>query len=353
LDEKRGPDAFDSRCTAAESGLEGAIERIHMFGLRKRVKGKADAAAGEPSPGAQQGVLVLISHTNKGKLLAEALNGLLHSALGLLPSQTRCSNVNEYWAAEGVNTQAHLREVNGAKLLIGLITPRSLSSGYVLFELGARLGAGLPMIPLLAGGSTNELRGPLSFLNAASGSEDADLHQLLRDVGQQLKMTVQSPGAYQEHLRSVKELAAALSAAVPEPQQRRPSSAGSTHDLRISFKIDGTPPSPQVIKVRANQPVTISCLECLLPDERRILTQECSLEGESIDLPLSRQCIDELYNAPRPAGSTYDGSVKFRVTASAGGKTRTYTFPACVGAVVDGGTVYRQAIGSKDFVVGA
>ena len=127
--------------------------------------------------------------------------------------------------------------------------------------------------------------------------------------------------------------------------------AGSTNDLRISFRIDGRPPSPQIIKVRANQPVTISRLECLLPDERRIVvSEECSLEGESIDVPLSRQCIDELYKAPRPDGSTYDGSVKFRVTAFAGGRTRIYTFPACICAIVAGGVAYWQAIGSKDFV---
>lgn len=325
-----------------------------MFGLKKRVRDRTDAAAGGPSQGAHPGVLVLISHTNKGKLLAEALMELLQSGLGLLPSQTRCCNVNEYWTAEGVNTGAHLRaEVPAAKVLIGLITPRSLSSAYVLFELGARWGAGLPMIPLIVGVSANELRGPLRFLNPASCNDDAHLHQLLRDVGEQLKRTVQNPAAYHKHLRSVQELSGVLAAAVSEAEQRRPSSTGSTHDLRISFKIDGRPPSPQIIQVRANQPVTISCVECLLPDERRISTQECSLEGESIDVPLSRECIDELSKAPRPAGSTYDGSVKFRVTASAGGRRRTYTFPACIGAVAAGGAVYWQAIGSKDFVSGA
>jgi hypothetical protein len=262
--------------------------------------------------------------------------------------------VNEYWTGEGANTEAHLRaEVNAAKVVIGLITPRSLSSTFVLFELGARWGAGLPMIPLLVGVSTNELRGPLVFLNAAYTNDEAHLHQLIRDVGEQLKMTVQNPAAYQKHFNKVKELAGVITAAVSIAEQRRPSSTGSTRELRISFKIDGRPPSPQIIKVRANQPVTVSCLECLLPDERRIVTQECSFEGESIDVPLSPECIDELSKAPRPAGSTYDGSVKFRVTASAGGKTRTYTFTACIGAVLDGGTVYWQAIGSKDFVVGA
>ena len=128
--------------------------------------------------------------------------------------------------------------------------------------------------------------------------------------------------------------------------------AGSMNELRISFNIDGTPPSPQIIKVRANQAVAISCLEYLLADERHVVSQECSLEGESIDIPLDGKCIDELYKAPRPPGSTYDGSVKLRVTASAGGKTWTYAIPARLCAVVAGGVAYWRALGSKDFVTG-
>lgn len=140
---------------------------------------------------------------------------------------------------------------------------------------------------------------------------------------------------------------------VLEAEQQRPSPSGSTNDLKISFRIDGAPPLAQIIKVTANQPVTISRLEYLLPDERCMVSQEFSLEGESIDVPLSKHCIDELYKAPRPAGSTYDGSVKFRVTASAGGRARTYTFPAYIRVLLADGVAHWRATGSKDFVGGA
>jgi hypothetical protein len=298
-----------------------------------------------------QGVLVLISHTSKDKMLAEALNDLLESGLGLLAGETKSANVDEYSLEGGVNAEARLRdEVNAAKVLIGLITPHSLSSKYIMFELGARWGAGLPMVPLLAGVTTDEFRRVLSFLNATSINNDADLHQLLRDIGQHLKMNLQTSATYLKHLRNVKELADIVSAGDSGKESPRPSPAGSINDLRISFRIEGTPPSPQIIKVMANRPVTISCLEYLLPDEHCIASQECSLEGESLDVPLSQQLIDELYNAPRPAGSTYENSVKFRVTASAGGRTRIYTFRANLTAVVAGGTAYRRVAGSKDFV---
>src|ERR1700682_3764455 len=290
----------------------------------KRGKERTDAAVSQADQGTKPRVLVLISHAGKDKMLAEALIDLLQSGLGLLEGQAKCSNVDEYGLAAGVNAEARLRtDVNAAKVLIGLITPHSFSSAYVMFELGARWCAGLPMIPLLAGVTTDEFCGPLSFLNPAFCNEDAHLHQLLKDIGEQLKLTVQSPPAYVKHLHAVKDLADVPWAGDSEKEQPRPSPAGGTNDLRISFMIDGTPPSAQVIKVSANQPVVVSRLEYLMPDESCIVNQEYSLEGESIELPLSQQSLGELYDAPRPAGSTYESSVKFRVTASACGRTQT------------------------------
>src|SRR6266853_5767692 len=174
------------------------------------------------------------------------------------------------------------------------------------------------------------------------------LRQLLRDIGEQLKKTVQSAAAYLKQARNVKELGDFSSVEVSDKEQRQRSPAGSANDLTISFRIDGIPPSPQIIKVIANRPVTISRLEYLLPDERCIVSQEYSLEGASIEVPLSHQCVDELYNAPRAAGSTYESSVKFRVTTFEGARTRTYTFRANIAAFVADGTVYRKVFGSKD-----
>jgi hypothetical protein len=155
------------------------------------------------------------------------------------------------------------------------------------------------------------------------------------------------------HFRGGADAAAGWEVAFSEREQQRPSVAGSANDLKISFRIDGTPPSPQFIKMTANQPVIISLLEYLLPDERCIVSQKCSLEGESLDLPLSEQSISDLYNAPRPAGSTYESSVKFRVTVFAGGRTRTHTFRANLAPLIVDGTVYQRVLGFKDFARGA
>lgn len=118
----------------------------------------------------------------------------------------------------------------------------------------------------------------------------------------------------------------------------------------ISFRIDGKPPAPQMVRVTANQPVTITRLELLMPDGRSASNQECSFTGSSIEIPLSQDCVAELFKAPRPTGSTYDSSFTFRVTASAGGETRAYTFRAQVSVVLVGGAVYHCVSGSRDFL---
>jgi hypothetical protein len=61
-----------------------------------------------------------------------------------MANQIRCSRVDGYRLPVGVDTQVKLREeVNAAKVVVGLITPSSLNSHYVMFELGARWGANL------------------------------------------------------------------------------------------------------------------------------------------------------------------------------------------------------------------
>lgn len=169
-------------------------------------------------------VLILISHSSKDVSLATEVTEFLRLGLALRPEQIRCSSVDGYRLPAGVHTEAQLREeVNSADVLIGLITPSSLSSPYVLFELGARWGANLRMIPLLAGVKADDIRGPLSSLNALSSSSAGQLHQLLTDISELLNVPVQSAASYQRRLEAVMREAEAVgstSVANAPPQAR-------------------------------------------------------------------------------------------------------------------------------------
>jgi len=159
----------------------------------------------ETTPATHRGLLVFISHSSKDADLALALIDLLQAALGLLAEQIRCSSVDGYRLPVGVNTESKLREdVNASKVVIGLITPSSLSSHYVVFELGARWGSRLFLAPLLAGVGSKELSAPLSLLNALSANNEAQLHQLVEDVSKQLEIPLQRVAAYVRHVSIVK-----------------------------------------------------------------------------------------------------------------------------------------------------
>jgi hypothetical protein len=170
-------------------------------------------------------LLVLISHSSKDKVVAESLIELLRFGLQLAATQIRCSSVDGYRLPAGVNTHDQLRrEVKSAKVLIGLLTPNSLNSTYVLFELGARWGAGLPMIPLLAGIKPTEMRGPDAVLNALSCETEGQLIQLVEDIGTQLGLRAQSTASY---LKQVK----ALMALSESPQNARTNQSSKPESL--------------------------------------------------------------------------------------------------------------------------
>ena len=141
--------------------LSDAEEAIVMGQKTENVKRSGEA------------LLVLISHSSRDAELAQALINLLRSGLGLVPRQIRCSSVDGYRLPAGVNTDAQLRrEIKSVKVLIGLLTPNSLSSAYVLLELGARWLNELFMIPLLAGIEPEQMPGPHRAFNALSCTTD-------------------------------------------------------------------------------------------------------------------------------------------------------------------------------------
>ena len=148
---------------------------------------------------------IFISHSCSDAELAKFLIDLMRKSLNLRSSDIRCSSVDGYRLPGGVSTDEALRaEVYEAELVIGLITPNSLKSIYVSFELGARWGAKKPMIPLLASGATSEhLGGPLAGNNALDCSNVSQINQLVEEASAHLKIDLDQPSSYVAEVRGL------------------------------------------------------------------------------------------------------------------------------------------------------
>ena len=192
--------------------IEIAQGRKYFEELEQRAEREEEPTKSTRQAGAtESGLRIFISHSSKDVALAEALTDLLKLALGLVPTQIRCTSVEGHRLPVGVNTETELRdEVNAAKVLIGLVTPSSLASSFVMFELGARWGAKLFLAPLLAGVNPSGLNGPLSFLNALSANNEAQLCQFLDDIARRVGLQLQSASSYLRYVSAVKRLADSL-----------------------------------------------------------------------------------------------------------------------------------------------
>jgi hypothetical protein len=163
----------------------------------------------DSSPRHQHTLDVFISHSSKDTAIAEALIELIRAATNVLHERIRCTSVDGYRLPGGASTDEQLKqEVREARCFIALLTPDSLQSHYVLFELGARWGAKLPFVPLLAAGaSTNDLKAPLSSLSALSCDSGSQLHQLVLEIAQMIDTRVSPAATYDRHLRHLMALA--------------------------------------------------------------------------------------------------------------------------------------------------
>lgn len=175
---------------------------------------------------------VFISHSSADHAAAGAFVRLLRAALcGLRAADIRCTSVRGYGFPAGTDFEEQLRqEVFEAESLVALLTPTSLRSTFVLFELGARWATKHPLLMVRVGSLPPEsLKGPLSAVITADGSSESDVAALLSTLSKTLGVELESYPAYADTLKEF--VALSLSAA-----HKRPAADGLADDGDASLK---------------------------------------------------------------------------------------------------------------------
>jgi hypothetical protein len=152
---------------------------------------------------------LFISHSHVDSDLAEAMVDLFRAALNLADSEIRCSSVDGTRLPGGTSIDERLRsEIRNAKTFFALMTPASITSLYVLFEIGARWGTGLPLVPITARAAKGELfKGPLSGINFVDATSRAGLYQLVAETAQSLGRPATGAASYMRFAERLETLA--------------------------------------------------------------------------------------------------------------------------------------------------
>lgn len=148
---------------------------------------------------------VFISHSFQDKALARELVMLLKAALKLTDASIRCASVqgNKFPFGALIDEQIK-QEVAESKVFIALLTPHSLKSFYVLFEIGARWGKGKSLGPLLARGTkAANIGGPISGIHSLSATDRDEMRQFIGDVAGQLGVSRVEANSYDDELDAV------------------------------------------------------------------------------------------------------------------------------------------------------
>lgn len=161
---------------------------------------------------------VFISHAADDIQLATALVDLLFSCMHLDDEQVRCTSVPGHKLPVGSDVAKTLRdELGESSVVIGLLTPRSLRSSWVLFELGAAWGSHKNTKPLLSDDvDFSDLPGPLSGHHAVRLSDANGLIQLIDEVHQIVGVRKHSAAKVHAAVKKLTEVHSQIQAAVPK-----------------------------------------------------------------------------------------------------------------------------------------
>jgi hypothetical protein len=147
---------------------------------------------------AMQKIKIFISHNSQDINLVSALVDLLRSSLNIPSNDIRCTSLDGYRLPAGISVSDQIKtEIYESKAFIALLTPNSIKSEYVSFELGARWGANLPLFPIFAGGAkVEDVNNWLSNINALFCDTESQVIQLVNDIGRYLGCNIENASSY-------------------------------------------------------------------------------------------------------------------------------------------------------------
>jgi hypothetical protein len=156
-------------------GLEGSDEVPEVPGTDAREK---------TAPKNDSIVRLFVSHDEKDVAIAHALVDLIEALLVVPTGTLRCTSVPGYMGDPGDATSEILRaDLHNADVVLGLVTPKSLASKWVLLELGAAWGFEKIVISLLPPGvDFSDLPGPFKDVSAVQLTNASRMANVLEKI---------------------------------------------------------------------------------------------------------------------------------------------------------------------------
>jgi hypothetical protein len=180
--------------TANQRRAEEAKEKILSFldgllglsGVEEATTGSTSMETTMPST-----LRIFISHAGADAALAKALIDLIEAGLEVPTGSIRCTSVPGYKLDGGDDAPEVLREnLKVCSVVLGMLTKKSISSSYVLMELGAAWAFKKRAIPLIGPGATfDSLPGPFKDIHALKMDHDADMSGLVKTLARETGLT--------------------------------------------------------------------------------------------------------------------------------------------------------------------
>jgi len=139
---------------------------------------------------------IFISHRHKDVKQARALVRLLEAFFHIEQRDIRCTSMHPYKLDVGERTSERLRtEIACADVVLGLLSPDTAESKYVLAELGAAWGCGVPTFPLrVRGAKFEDVPEPLNERHSLSLDSTAECLQLVQDIARITSLVTKDDG---------------------------------------------------------------------------------------------------------------------------------------------------------------